>query len=417
MPLVESGVVASASKTGSKQNARPSAAFGLALGFLSVLGPMSIDLYLPAMPEMARALNAGQGSVQRTLSAFFLALAAAQIPIGSLGDRYGRRRPLAIGLALFVAASIGGAVASGINELIAWRFVQGLGACAGTAVARAMIRDLHSGPEAARLMALSFLIIGISPVLAPYVGSHLLTIMSWRGLFLLLAGLGLVALALAWLLLPESLPPEHRTPRGTPLLPAYTSLLGNRPFLCWALVAGFATTIPFAFVTAAPFVYTQAFGLRAYQYSLLLAVNAGCSIIATQFAPRLMKRFGGPALVRWIAMSAVCLTAALALWSSRWPVPLAGFQLFTAVLFIAAGLVLTPAAITALDAAKGGSGAAAGLLGTIQLAVTASASAAISLFPAFTVLPLIGVLGASLLLTVVLATLARPARLDRTPWD
>jgi len=393
---------------------RPSFVFGIALGFLSVLGPLSIDLYLPAMPEMAQALGTTNGAVQRTLSAFFLALAAAQIPIGSFGDRFGRRRPLAIGLALFVLASIGCATAQRVETLIAWRFLQGCGACAGTAVARAMIRDLHSGHEAARLMALSFLIIGISPVLAPYLGSVLLTLLPWRGLFLLLGGLGLVALACAWSLLPESLPRERRLPRRTPVLPAYLALLGNRSFVAWAVVAGIATTIPFAFVTAAPFVFTRIYALDPHQYSLLLALNAGCSIAATQFAPGLMRRWGGPKLVWRISATALALTIAMGLWALRAPVPLPLFQAFTASLFVAAGLMLTPAAITALDAASGGAGAAAGLLGTIQLAVTAGASAAVSFFPAFSIHPLIGVLGVALLLAMVTAFVQQPrARLDK----
>jgi len=388
--------------------ARPSFAFGIALGFLSVLGPLSIDLYLPAMPEMARILGTTTGAVQRTLSAFFLALAAAQIPIGSFGDRYGRRLPLAIGLILFMIASVGCATARGIDALIAWRFLQGCGACAGTAIARAMIRDLHSGHEAARLMALSFLIIGISPVAAPYLGSLLLAFVPWRGLFLLLAGLGLVALVCAWSLLPESLPRERRAPRGTPILPAYVALLANPRFLAWALVAGIATTIPFAFVTAAPFVFTRIYALDPHDYSLLLALNAGCSIVATQFAPGLMRRWGGPRLVLRISALALALTAALGLWALTAPVPLPLFQLFTVSLFVASGLMLTPAAITALDAASGGAGAAAGLLGTIQLAITAAASASVSLFPALSISPLVGVLGTALSLALLLAFLQRP---------
>lgn len=393
---------------------RPTIAFGIALGFLCVLGPLAIDLYLPAMPEMAQVLATTNGPVQRTLSAFFLALAAAQIPIGSFGDRFGRRLPLLIGLSLFIVASIGCASAESIEALIAWRFVQGCGACAGTAVSRAIIRDLHSGHEAARLMALTFLVIGISPVVAPYLGSLLLTLIPWRGLFLLLASLGLVALAAAWTLLPESLPHDRRVRRGTSIMPAYLTLLRNRAFLAWAVVAGLATTIPFAFVTAAPFVFTRIFALDAHQYSLLLALNAGCSIVATQFAPGLMRRLGGPRLVLRIGFGACLVTAAMGLWALGRPVPLPLFQIFTILLFVAAGLMLTPAAMTALDATKGGAGAATGLLGTIQLVVTATASAALSLFPAFSVLPLIGVLGGALLLALLLAVAHQPAaRLDK----
>ena len=173
---------------------------GLALGLLSALGPFSIDLYLPAFPHIARDLAASPGDVQRTLSVFFLALAFAQIPVGALGDRYGRKMQLYLGLGLYVVASLACAGMNSIGALIVLRFVQGFGVCAGTAVSRAMIRDLKTGHEAARLMAASFLVIGISPIVAPLFGSFLLTVVSWRGLFIVLAAFGLAGLVVSWLL-------------------------------------------------------------------------------------------------------------------------------------------------------------------------------------------------------------------------
>ncbi len=184
---------------------------GLAFGLLSAIGPLAIDLYLPAFPAMAHDLHASPGEVQRTLSVFLLALAAAQIPVGSFGDRFGRKLPLYIGLGLFVAASIACAFASSVHALVALRLVEGFGVCAGTAVSRAMIRDLHQGHQAARLMAISFLIIGVSPVLAPAAGNFLLAVVSWRGLFLVLAVLGVGGLVVA-AFLPETLPPARRNP-------------------------------------------------------------------------------------------------------------------------------------------------------------------------------------------------------------
>ncbi|MEC3948060.1 multidrug effflux MFS transporter [Sphingobium sp. HWE2-09] len=378
----------------------PSLLLGIAFGFLSSLGPFAIDLYLPAMPGMARAMAADSGAVQRTLSAFFLGLALAQIPLGTLGDRFGRRRPLIGGLALFSVASIACALATSLPMLIACRFLQGMGACAGTASVRAMIRDRHSGHRAAQLMAFTFLIIGISPVLAPLAGSYLLQIMAWRGLFALLAGGGIVALVAVLMLLPESLPPERRLHR-VPVLESYRRLLTAPAFLGWTMVAGLATTIPFAFVTAAPFLYTQSFGLTAHQYSLLLALNAVTSIIATQFAPSMMRRLGARRLVSSAATIAIAATALLALATVALAVSIGAFQLYAMLLFALAGLILTPAAISALDAAGGGAGAATGLLGTLQLAITALASGAVSLLPSMTVLPLAALLGGSFTLMAV----------------
>ena len=212
----------------------------------------------------------------------------------------------------------------------------------------------------------------------------------------------------------NELPPERRVSKGTPILATYWGLLANRDFVAWAIVAGIATTVPFAFVTAAPFVFTHVFSLSSHQYSLLLAINAGCSIAATQFAPGLMRRLGGQRLVLRITLVALAATTLMALWAYRAPVPLAAFQLFSMALFAFAGLMLTPAAITALDATRGGAGAAAGLLGTIQLVVTAVASTAVSLVPALSIRPLVAILGTALLIALLLAaSQQRPRLLDK----
>jgi DHA1 family bicyclomycin/chloramphenicol resistance-like MFS transporter len=396
------------------ENTEPTLLLGIAFGFLSSLGPFAIDLYLPAMPGMAQAMAADSGAVQRTLSAFFLGLALAQIPLGTLGDRYGRRWPLIGGLALFAFASVACAVATSLNMLILCRFLQGMGACAGTSSVRAMIRDRHSGHRAARLMAFTFLIIGISPVLAPLAGSYLLQAMSWRDLFLLLASAGVTTLIAVFFFLPESLPPRRRI-RHQPMVQAYGRLLSEPAFLGWTVVAGLATTIPFAFVTAAPFVYTQGFGLTPHHYSLLLALNAVTSIIATQFAPSLMRRLGARLLVTGVALVAIVATVLIATTGLATTISIGLFQSYSMLLFALAGFILTPAAISALDAAAGGAGAAAGLLGTLQLAITALASAAISILPSVSVLPLTGVLGVSFLTMLLVVTVMGRGQLRTAP--
>ncbi|HEY5410102.1 MAG TPA: multidrug effflux MFS transporter [Caulobacteraceae bacterium] len=383
---------------------------GLALGLLSAIGPLAIDLYLPAFPTMVEELHASPGEVQRTLSAFFLALAAAQIPVGSFGDRFGRKLPLYVGLGLFVLMSIACAFATSAPMLVALRFVQGFGVCAGTAVSRAMIRDLQSGHQAARLMAISFLIIGVSPVLAPAIGSLLLGVMPWRGLFWVMAGLGLAGLGVA-AALPETLPRQRRIPVRQPVLPAYGALLGNPRFIAAALIAGLATTIPYAYVTAAPFVFSGVFRLTPRAYSLLLGLNAVCSIGLTQVSPNLMRRWGARRLILTMMGLGLLLTLAYGAAALAGLGGLVLFQGFSMLLFCVAGLSLTPAAISALDAGSSGAGAAAGMLGTLQLIVTAGASALISAFPAFSLAPLLGVVLGCLAVSWALcwATMRPPA--------
>jgi DHA1 family bicyclomycin/chloramphenicol resistance-like MFS transporter len=390
------------------------ARLGLTLGLLSTIGPLAIDLYLPALPAMMVDFAASPNELQRTLSVFILGIAVAQIPVGSLSDRFGRKPVLFAGVALFIIATLACAASPSIDATYALRFIQGFGICAGTIVSRAMIRDLTSGPQAARLMATSFLVIGVSPVLAPLLGSYLLHFMSWRGLFVVLAIAGLFAVALAHWVLPESLPPSKRLPRGTPILPAYGKLFTNSAFMRGALVAGLSTTVPFAYVTAAPFVLTGRFGLDAQGYSLLLGINAVCSVGMMQLGPVLMRRWGARQLLLRVSLAglALCAAVAMALWADVLGLVL--FQVASMLSFSLAGIALAPAAVTALDASSSGAGTAASALGTVQLAVTAAASGSVSLFPAFSVVPLLVIVGLSFLGTFVLSGLASlPARAPR----
>jgi DHA1 family bicyclomycin/chloramphenicol resistance-like MFS transporter len=382
---------------------------GLALGLLSAIGPLAVDLYLPALPTMVKDLNASPGDLQRTLSAFFLALAAAQIPIGSFGDRFGRKLPLYLGLGLFVLTSVACAFSPSAPVLVGLRFLQGFGVCAGTAVSRAMIRDLHQGHQAARLMAISFLIIGISPVIAPALGSLLLAWTGWRGLFGVMALLGIGGICVA-ALLPETLPRERRIPVRQPVLPAYAALVREPRFLAAAAIAGLTTTIPYAYVTAAPFVFTGVFGLSAGTYSLLLGANSICSIGLTQFSPGLMRRWGPRRLILSAVGAGVILTLAFGLAALSGLSGVILFQVYSMLMFCVAGLALTPAAISALDAGSSGAGAAAGMLGTLQLIITAAASGLLSAFPAFSLAPLLSLLLGCLLLSWVLcwATMRAP---------
>ncbi|MEH3107013.1 MAG: Bcr/CflA family efflux MFS transporter [Sphingomonas fennica] len=361
---------------------------GIVLGLLSLVGSLAIDLYLPAFPTIGRELGASAAEVQRSLSVFFLALAAAQIPWGSLGDRFGRKRPLYAGLLIFLIGTAGCATARDPGTLILFRFLQGFGVCAGTAISRAMIRDFYTGHRAARLLALSYLIIGISPVLAPLAGSLLLQAGGWRMLFWLLGAMGVAGILLAATAIPESLPPARRRPiHPRALLATYGALLANPRFVAAAGAAGLATTTPFAFLTAAPFLFAAGYGLTPMAYSLLLGLAAVCSIATTQVSPNLMRRYGPKRLLRSTTAASLGLSLLLAGLATAGALPLWLFQIVIMALFALVGLTLTPAAVTALDAAEA-AGAAAALLGTMQLAISALASAAITIFAATTPVPL-----------------------------
>ncbi len=182
----------------------------LILGLLSAIGPFAIDMYLPALPDIGRSLGAEVGAVQLTLTVFFLALGTGQLFYGPVSDMVGRKPPLYVGLGLFTLASIGCALASEVQTLIALRFLQGLGAAAGMAIPRAVVRDLHTGTEAARLMSLLMLVFSVSPILAPLVGSGVIAVTGWRGVFWAVALASLAGMALVFGALKETRGPEQR---------------------------------------------------------------------------------------------------------------------------------------------------------------------------------------------------------------
>jgi DHA1 family bicyclomycin/chloramphenicol resistance-like MFS transporter len=345
---------------------------GLLLGLLAGLGPLAIDLYLPAFPALAQDLHASPVAVQLSLVSFFLALAVGQLPYGALADRYGRRGPLLGGLALFMLTSIGCALAPSIHWLIALRFLQGLGGCAGTIIARSIIRDLHSGAAAARLMATMFLVLGVSPILAPLAGSALLHLVGWRGLFLVIAALVALATLLVALVLPETHPPARRAAARRGSWHAdLAHLLADRRYLQLVLAAAGATSAIFAFLAGAPFVLAQRYGLTPAQFSVLLGAHGAGQIISTQFAPQLMRRLGAARLLSRATGVATLAGATLLAAILSGAAPLA---LLLALCFLVAccvGLWLTPAAVTALDAHQDIAGSASAVLGTLQLAVAA----------------------------------------------
>ena len=189
---------------------RVSAFMVLILAAMSAFGPLATDMYLPAFPAIALGLAADPSAVQKTLAAFFAGMAIAQLVFGPLADRFGRRRPLLVGLGIFVLGSVGCSLTGEVGWLTFWRFVQGLGGCAGMVMARAIVRDLTDGPATIRLMSRLMLVVTLAPILAPSIGSQLLGLGGWRAIFWALVAYGLGLALVVTLLLPESLPPERR---------------------------------------------------------------------------------------------------------------------------------------------------------------------------------------------------------------
>lgn len=253
------------------------------LGCLASFAPLSIDMYLPALPQVATSLHTTATSVQLTLTACLVGIGLGQLVAGPVSDRFGRRRPLLIGIGMFTVFSLACALAPTLPLLLLARLLQALGGSAGIVISRAVARDLRSGEALARLFSVLMVVNGLAPVLAPLVGGQLIRFTSWRGDFVVLAGLGAALLVATVTILPESLPPSRRRPGGvTAAAAVYRQLLGQRAFVAMVLSGGLAFAALFTYISGSPFVLEQHFGLSAQTFSVIFGINALMIIVGAR---------------------------------------------------------------------------------------------------------------------------------------
>ncbi len=339
----------------------------LLMGLLTMTGPLAIDMYLPAFPSISESLNAAPGAVERTLAVYLVGMAIGQLIYGPAADRWGRRPPLFVGLTLYVIASAACAMAQSIESLTLWRFVQALGGSACMVVPRAVIRDHYDTQQAARAMSMLMLIIGVAPMLAPFLGAQVLHIATWRATFGLLACAG-VALFLAVLfVMRETLPVEKRV-RASPagMLRTYGQLLRDRGFLCMALAGGLGMGGLFAYVTGSPHVMIEVYGVTPTVFSGIFALNALAMTMAAQVNARLLARRHPSKVVRvalWV-MPVIGLVGLLLSVTGAMNLPiLVGFLM---AFMAAQGFIGPNSAALALSGQGGRLGSASALLGTLQ---------------------------------------------------
>jgi len=353
----------------------------LLLGFLTAVGPVSTDMYLPAFPAIEAELGTAQGSVEITLASWFVGLAVGQLVQGTLADRLGRRLPLITGTALYTLASVGCALAPDMMTLAAWRCAAAFGGAASAVIPRAMVRDLADGLAAARLMSRLMLVMGAAPILAPTIGGLLLGAGGWRAIFWASAAYGGLSCLLAWRLLPETLPPTKRLRRSAVnLLRDFGQIGRERSFVTNALMGAAAMFSVFAFISGAPTVYIEHFGVPPGHFGLLFAVSATGFIAASQVNPALLRRLGPrrvPAYALRASGAAVLILAAAAFTGAG---GLMGVFVPAVVALACSGLVFPNAAVGALSRHAGRAGSASALLGTLQFTCAAIGSALVGAF-------------------------------------
>ncbi|GAA3850471.1 multidrug effflux MFS transporter [Saccharothrix violaceirubra] len=336
------------------------------LGLLEMFGPISMDLYMPTLPQLAGDLGTSDSLAQATMSACMLGLALGQLVLGPLSDRYGRRKPLLVGVGLFAVLSLVCAITPSIELLLAARFFQGLCGSAGIVIAIAVARDLADGVELVRLLAMLGTVGAIAPIVAPVIGGQLAPFMGWRGIFAVLAGIGVLLFVLALTSLPESLPPEARQVHGS--TGEFAVVLKDKLFLCFLLVGAFGGVAFFTYLASISFVLQGSFSMSPQLFSVCFAANAIMSVVGAQIN-RLVVRRLGPARMYTIGTTMGAVAALAMLVSVLFDAGLVALLVPLALLMVASGGSYGNGTALALEDHRDRAGTAAALLGTAGFAV------------------------------------------------
>lgn len=363
----------------------------LLLGTLSAFGPLSMDLYLPALPAMQHSLHTSATLAQLTITASVIGLGVGQVIIGPLSDRYGRRMPLLLGLALFTLCSFLIVWQRNIYWLIALRVLQGIGGSAGQVLSRSVARDLYSGAELTRFMALLMGINGIFPIISPSIGSLILTVTNWRGIFALLVAIGSILFVASACMLGETLSVTHRSSHVTQAFHDMLTLMKQRRFMTFVIAQGFAYGALFAYISGSSFVFERHYGVSVFAFAIIYAVNGLGIIVGTNLAGSLSAKWGTQKALKIALMGLVGVgiwLTATALWFDG-IVPLTlglvGMQLFF-------GATNTTATSLGMDGEAQLAGGASAVLGLFSNVMGGIASPLVGLFVATNAVPMAGMI-------------------------
>ena len=358
------------------------------LGALSAFGPLSLDMYLPALPALAADLGASAAEAQLTLTACLLGLACGQIVAGPLSDALGRRRPLLAGLVGYTLASLICATAPSVPVLVLLRLLQGVAGAAGIVIARAAVRDLFSGADVARFFSLTMIVNGLAPILAPVIGGQVLRLTSWRGVFVVLTVVGLLLVLSALLGLPETLPSGRRRSGGLrATLHTYRRLLADPALMRYSLASGLAMAAMFAYIAGSPFVIENLYGVSPQRFSLIFGTNAFGIVVLSQIGARLVGRAGAGRLLA-AGLGVSLLGSLLLLASVTLGAGLAGILPAFFLIVASIGLIGPNATALALADHPQTAGSASALIGVMQYIFGAVVAPLVGLGGMATAMPL-----------------------------
>lgn len=380
----------------------------LLLGLLSALGPFSIDMYLPGFPAIAEDLRTSVDAISYSLSSFFIGICIGQVICGPLLDRYGRKRPLYGGLLLYILASIGCALATSIEVLVLFRFLQALGGCVGMVAPRAIVRDVFPVEKNAKVFSLLILVLGVSPIIAPTAGSFVIANYGWHTVFVILAVATTLLLLAVFFYLPESKQPDPTfSLRPAPILQAFGRVLKVPQFYTYSIAGGLVSAALFAYLSGSPFVFMNLHGLSQQQYGGIFALIAAGLITTSQLNNLLLKRFRSEQIIRVTIPLQALIGLTLVVGTAANGFGLVGIIVCIALFLSCQGLSFPNASALSMAPFSKEAGSASALMGALQMGLGALASALVGVFNNGTAVPLAAIMAGCAVLSWVVLLVGR----------
>jgi DHA1 family bicyclomycin/chloramphenicol resistance-like MFS transporter len=380
----------------------------LILGLLSAIGPLSIDMYLPGFPAIASDLHTTVDNVSYSLSSFFIGICVGQLICGPLLDRFGRKKPLYVGLVIYIIASLGCAMSHSVEMLIGFRLLQALGGCVGMVAPSAIVRDMFPVNESAKVFSLLILVLGVSPIIAPTFGSYLVAAFGWHSIFIVLSVIVALLLLAVIFLLPESKKPDPSLSlRPKPILTSFLKVLKEPQFYTYAFAGAIAAAGLFAYLSGSPFVFMNIFKVSAKQYGWIFAIIAAGLITSSQLNNVLLKKYNSEQIIKATLAVQTIVGIALFVGSAFGWLNLYS-TIFLIFLFLSCqGLTFPNSAALSLAPFTEEAGSASALMGALQMGFGALASAFVGVISNGTTLPMTGVMASCAFMGLLVLMIGR----------
>jgi MFS transporter, DHA1 family, multidrug resistance protein len=380
----------------------------LILGALTALGPFSIDMYLPGFPAIAKSLHTTTAEVSLSLSGFFIGISVGQLLYGPLLDRFGRKKPLYIGLSLYIIASIGCFFVSTIEQLIVLRFVQAVGSCAAAVASLAMVRDIFPVKDNAKVFALLILILGVSPMLAPTVGGYVTAAFGWQVIFVILASIATLTLLTVIFFLPESYAPDPAySLKPKPIIVSFWTVAKNPQFFTYSVCGAVGFSGLFAYLAASPFVFMDVYGVSAKVYGWIFALLSVGFIGSSQINSMLIKRYKSEQIVKRSLLGMVIVSLIFVAGSVTGWLGLPGTIATIFVFLCCVGITYPNTSALSLAPFSKNAGTAAALLGAFQMAIGTFVSVVVSMFNSRSTIPMAGLMASAAVVAFLILMIGR----------